>query len=87
MSDKQIITLIETVTGLMATQTLLYHLLTKEGIIKREDVGLVLDSLINKFNTQYPGGNVTRPIEHVRAAINKADPLQYPDWLRDIIDE
>jgi len=88
MNDKQFVALTEIIGGLVACQSLLFQFLVANGTLKREEVGLALDELIEKFNKQCPTNNTTtKYIKDIRQSINKASPFQYPDWLRDITDE
>lgn len=88
MDDKDFATLAETVNGLSTCQFILFRLLVKDGILKREEIGLMLDSIIEGLNKQYPNNpNITKYLKDIREDINKASPLHFPDWLRDMLGE
>jgi hypothetical protein len=84
MDNRQLNVLVESIAGIIVSQSVLAHHLVGSGIIKREEIGLTLDLLIEKINKQHPNNNIVHPLKSMRESINNASPFQFPDWLQDI---
>lgn len=83
---KKTLTLEESTIGIVVCQKLLFQLLTRDGVIKREEVGLILDSVIAGLVAKQPNNpNVSNYLKQIRDNINKSAPFQYPDWLQEMI--
>lgn len=75
------------VIGIMLCQNVLIQILTRDNVVKREEIGLILDSLISHLAEKQPNSpHVAQHLKNLRESINKAAPIQYPDWLQGLLD-
>ena len=87
MDDRKFNLLAELIAGIVAGQSLLIQTFVKEGIIKREELGLALDLVIEKFNKTKPKNAIVIPLKSMRDSINSASPYHFPDSIQDLIDD
>ncbi len=79
--------LLGSVVGIMLCQNVLIQILTRDNVLKREEIGLILDSLISNLAEKQPNNpHVAQHLKNLRESINKAAPIQYPDWLQGLLD-
>ena len=70
------------ISGIRAGQRILFNVLIKRGILKREEVGLYLDTMASHMTSQLPDSAiVSNYIKQLREDINKADPYDFPDKI------
>ncbi len=86
MDDHKINVLLDAIEGLFLIQMALCNILIKNDLIKREEIGLILDTYIKQLEDQNKKGSIPF-IKGLRQRINEVSPIQFPTWLRDLIDE
>ena len=86
MDDHKINVLLDSIEGLFLCQLAICNVLIKNEIIKREEIGLILDTYIKSLE-EHDKKSATLFIKGLRQRINEVSPIQFPNWLRDLIDE
>lgn len=86
MDDHKINVLLDSLEGLFLCQTAICKVLIKNKIIKREEIGLVLDTYVKHLNEQNKN-NTALFIKNLRQSINQSSPVRFPNWLQDLIDK
>lgn len=83
---KKTLPMFEATIGMMLCQNVLLQILTRDNVIKREEIGAILDSLISNLSEKLPNNpHAVQLLKNLRESINKAAPIQYPDWLQDLM--
>lgn len=68
------------ISGIRAGQIILFDLLIRRGVLKREEVGLYLDAMASKMTSQLQDSRIAANyIKLLRDAIDEADPFKFPD--------
>lgn len=84
--NKELMSLAESLTGLIVCQNLLLQYLIKANVVNKNDFSNAIDLLIDKFNRENPSQVATLTMKYIKDSLGKDFPDHPPPrWLRAII--